>query len=169
MRYIGIDLGDKRTGLALGDGDTRLATPAGLVEVPLAEGGGEKLLVALARAVEELVGNGERTLVVGLPLNADGTESARSTLTRAWAVGLSEHTGAAVVFQEERHTTDVAHKRLAQSGLTHKQKKIRRDAIAAAELLQRFLDALPPREPRDWDAELGEGERNREGRGANDW
>lgn len=169
MRYIGIDLGDKRTGLALGDGVTRLATPAGLVEVPLAEDGGERLLRALARAFDDLVGRADHTLVVGLPLNADGTESARSTLTRAWAARLAERTGSAVAFQEERHTTDVAHKRLAQSGLTHKQKKSRRDAIAAAELLQRFLDGLPPREPRDWDA-AGEGEkRNREGPGANDW
>ncbi len=169
MRYIGIDLGDKRTGLALGDGVTRLATPAGLVEVPLAEDGGAKLLGALARAVDDLVGRGEHTLVVGLPLNADGTESARSKLTRAWAERLGERTGSAVAFQEERHTTDLAHKRLAQSGLTHKQKKTRRDAIAAAELLQRFLDGLPPREPRDWDGEAGDAERNREGRGANDW
>jgi putative Holliday junction resolvase len=143
MRFVAIDLGDKRTGLALGDDQTRLATPTGLVEVPLADRAGEALLDALSRELESLVGRAPATLVVGLPLNADGTESARSKLTRAFAERVAARTERPVVFHEERHTTDAAHARMAQTGLTHKQKKNRRDAIAAQVILQRYLDTLP--------------------------
>ena len=56
MRYLAIDLGDKRTGLALGDGETRLATPMGVVEIPMARSDGRALLDALAGEIDAQTG-----------------------------------------------------------------------------------------------------------------
>jgi putative Holliday junction resolvase len=139
-RCIAIDLGDKRTGLALGDTVTRIASPAGVVETPLDRDGGAALLEDLAGAIGELVGDGPADLVVGIPLNMDGTEGPRAKLSRAFAARLAARTGRMVHLQDERRTTDIAHERMARTGLTHKQKKARRDAIAAAAILQAFLE-----------------------------
>jgi len=145
VRYLAIDLGDARTGLALGDDVVRLASPAGLVEVPIDRHDGDALLDALARACDEQLGpdpaRGE--LVLGLPLNMDASEGPRAKLARAFAEKLAERTGRAVHFADERRTSLRADAKLSQTGLTHAQKKARRDAIAAAAFLQDFLDALP--------------------------
>jgi len=145
VRYLAIDLGDKRTGLALGDSVTRLATPVRVVEVSVAVRGGEELLEVLAKAVGELLGSSGE-LVVGLPLNMDGTEGPRSKSVRGFAERLRVRTGRVVHFADERLSTADADWSLARSGLTHKQKKERRDAIAAAGILEEFLaglDSLP--------------------------
>lgn len=139
-RLIAIDLGDKRTGLALADTITRIASPAGLIEVPIAERGGDKLLDAIDRAIDDLVGGAPADLVVGLPINMDGSEGPRAKLVRAYAERIGERTGRTVHFQDERQSSMAANDRMAQTGLTHKQKKARRDAIAAVVILQRYLD-----------------------------
>ena len=145
MRYVAIDLGDRRTGLATGDSVMRTAMPVSVVEVAISERGGEALLEALERAIAEQVGP-EHELVVGLPLNMDGTEGPRAKLVRQFAERIGQRVGRAVRFQDERLTSAAADWQMAQSGLTHKQKKERRDALAAAALLQDFLNALPRRE-----------------------
>lgn len=144
QRLIAIDLGDKRTGLALGDSITRIATPAGLIETPIAERGGDALLDALERAIADLVGASPARLIVGLPINMDGTEGPRAGLVRAFAERLAarfagDH-GREIAFHDERRSSMAADERMAQTGLTHKQKKQRRDAIAAAAILQSYLD-----------------------------
>ena len=141
MRYLGIDLGDRRTGLALGDSITRLCSPLTVLQVPLADDSGNALLRALAREIDTHVGRSPCHLVLGLPLNMDGTESPRSKLVRAFAVKLAAVVSREVHLQDERLTSSEADWAMAQSGLTHKQKKARRDAIAAAAILQDFLDA----------------------------
>lgn len=146
MRYLAIDLGDKRTGLAVGDDQLRLAAPAGVLEVPSDHDGGRALLKALVRATAEHLGESLRSpgeLVIGLPINMDGTEGPRAKKARDFAALLAQATGRAFQMQDERLTTAAADWSLAQTGLTHKQKKGRRDAIAAAAMLQSFLDALP--------------------------
>jgi putative Holliday junction resolvase len=141
VRYLAIDLGDKRTGLALGDASTGIASPVGLIEVPIARQGGEDLLAAIAAACERELGPtsvaGE--LVVGLPLNMDGTEGPRSKLVRAFAGRIADRTGRRVHLADERLSTAAADERMARSGLTRDQKKRRRDAIAAAGILRSFL------------------------------
>lgn len=139
-RTIAIDLGDKRTGLALADSLTGIASPAGMIDVPVSEHGGEALLDAISRAIEKLVGTGAADLVVGLPINMDGSEGPRAKLVRAYGARIAAKTGRAVIFQDERQSSMAANDRMAQSGLTHKQKKARRDAIAAVVILQRYLD-----------------------------
>ncbi len=139
-RLIAIDLGDKRTGLAMGDTVTGIASPAGLLEIPIDRQNGDALLGAIAGAIDDLVGTAAAALVIGLPVNMDGTEGPRAKIVRAFAARISERTGRAVHFQDERQSSMAADARMAQTGLTHKQKKARRDAIAAVVILQRFLD-----------------------------
>jgi len=71
----------------------------------------------------------------------DGTEGARAKLVRAFAARIAGRTGRAVHFQDERLTTAAADWSMARTGMTRQQKKDRRDAIAAATMLQDFLNA----------------------------
>ncbi len=139
MRFLAIDLGDKRTGLALGDSVTGIASPAGLVEIPIDRAGGAALLDAIAMRVEDELSAND-TLVLGMPLNMDGTEGPRAKIVRAFAAKLAGRTKRSVVLVDERKTSQAADDRMARSGLTHGQKKARRDAIAAAEILRAFLE-----------------------------
>lgn len=144
MRYLGIDLGDKRTGLALGDSELRIATPIAVLHIPILQQDGGSLLAGLAAAAVEQLGNartGLGELVLGFPLNMDGTEGPRAAATRIFADKLAVQTGRVVHLHDERLTSAAADWSMAMTGLTHKQKKERRDALAAAAMLQSFLDA----------------------------
>jgi putative Holliday junction resolvase len=105
MRYLGIDLGDKRTGLALGDSETRIAAPIAVIEVPRAREDGAALLRELARAIDEHIGDAPAELVLGLPLNMDGTEGDRAKLTRAFGQQLAANTARTLHHHDERLTT----------------------------------------------------------------
>lgn len=142
MRYLCIDLGDKRTGLAVGDVFTRLVSPAGVLEVPRERRDGQDLLDAL---VKEVVKHAPGALVVGLPMNMDGTEGPRAKLVRTVADRIAKATKLDVHFQDERLTSADADWTMARSGLTHGQKKARRDALAAMAILKDFLQTLPER------------------------
>lgn len=149
VRYLAIDIGDKRTGLAVGDDETRIVSPLEVIEVSTAERGGAAWLEAMARAAAEQFGPyAQAELVVGLPLNMDGTEGPRAKLVREWAGKLAAKTGRAVRFQDERLSSADADWAMAQSGLTHRQKKERRDALAAAAILRDFLSSPGGVDPR---------------------
>lgn len=142
MRYLCIDLGDKRTGLAVGDVITRIVSPLNVLEVAIGERAGEALIETIVRAVREHLGesvHAKGELVVGLPLNMDGTEGPRAKMVRAWAQTIANRTGRIVHLQDERLTSADADWQMARSGLTRKQKKQRRDALAAAAVLRDFL------------------------------
>lgn len=143
MRYVGIDLGDRRTGVALGDSVTRTSSPLCILEVPLADEGGRALLSRIEKVVREHVGSAKYGIVLGLPLNMDDSEGPRAKSTRIFGERLAALLGTSVHLQDERLTSSEADWAMAQSGLTHKQKKARRDAIAAAAILRDFLEALP--------------------------
>jgi len=132
MRYLAIDPGDKRTGLAVGDDETGQAGPAGLITTS----DPATLLRQIADAIEE---HGPDALVIGIPLNMDGSAGPAAQKARALAMMLSDHTGLEVHEVDERLTSYEADQRMSQSGLTRKQKKQRRDAIAAAAILSDFL------------------------------
>jgi len=140
---MAIDIGDKRTGLAVGDDETRIVSPLEVVESPTAERGGEAWLEAMARAVAAQFGPfAQAELVVGLPLNMDGTEGPRARIVRELAARLGERTKRVIRFQDERLTSADADWSMAGSGLTHGQKKKLRDALAAAAILRDFLADL---------------------------
>jgi putative Holliday junction resolvase len=138
MRYLAIDLGDKRTGLASGDSITRIVTPLEVLEVPIHARGGEELLGAIVRKIREHLG-ATGTLVVGLPLNMDGSEGQRAKSVRAFTARIATASGLPTVFQDERLTSVEADWSMARSGMTHREKKERRDALAAAVLLRDHL------------------------------
>lgn len=143
-RYIAIDLGDRRTGLAVGDTHTRVASPWKTLEVPIEHEGGAKLINAIKKEIQRDYGSSPSLeLVLGLPLHMGGQESQRSEHARAFAKRLETELGRVVHLADERLTSKQADWSMNQSGLTHLQKKRRRDAIAAAALLQGFLDAVP--------------------------
>lgn len=147
MRYLALDLGDKRTGLAIADGELRLALPLDVIELPM--GGsddGARLIDTLLKRIKD---EGASAVVVGLPLNADGSESAQSKKVRVFVERVHEKAGVEVHYQDERLTTEEAHWKMAGSGLTHAEKKARRDALAATAILRDFLSTLPPRDSFD--------------------
>lgn len=142
MRFVGLDIGAKRTGVAVGDDESGLAMPAALVEAPL--GDRARWLDAIARVVEE---HRSEAVVVGLPLNMDGSEGPAAAQAKQLAEELAQALGLPAHLQDERLTTDQARQTLARSGLTHSRKKRRKDALAAAHMLQTFLDARAARTP----------------------
>lgn len=137
MRYLAIDLGDKRTGLAVGDDETRIATPLTIIE---ARGEGQRI-DRLASVIEE---HAPDVLVVGLPLDMTDTEGPAARKVRAFAGLLTQRFGLPVRFVDERLSSYAADQLMARTGLTHQGKKARRDAVAAAVILQTFLDSLGP-------------------------
>ena len=166
MRYLAVDLGDKRTGLALGDSVTGLVSPLDVVEAPLQSRNGVLLLEALGRAADEHLGiHPEREpgeLVMGLPLHMDDSESQRSKIVRAFGARLSARCRRPIHFQDERLTSVEADWGMARSGLTHGQKKARRDALAAAAILRDFLaqHAPPPNDTPKRPGGFGPGRRD---------
>ena len=134
MRFLCIDLGDKRTGLAVGDDELYMAHPVCVLEIPI----GQPLVDAI---VEAIGNNAADELVIGLPLHMDGTEGQRAKITKAFADQITNVVDITINFQDERLTSAAAEELLSGSGKTHKQKKQSRDALAAAEILKDFLDA----------------------------
>lgn len=130
-RYLAVDLGGKRTGLAVGDDLTRIATPVDVLEIPP----GPRLIEAIRRAIAE---QGPDAIVIGLPLNMDGSEGEAAKSVRAFGAMLAEATSLPVEFHDERLTSRAAELDLA--GLyTRKGKKRRLDAVAAARILSGYL------------------------------
>jgi putative Holliday junction resolvase len=134
MRYLAIDLGDKRTGLATGDDETGLAGPLAVLELPR----GEALLDAIDHAIREYLPG---ALVVGLPLNMDGTEGDRARISRTFGDEVARRTGLPVHYQDERLTSDAADRTLTGRGLSPRRKKKVQDALAAAEILRDYFAA----------------------------
>ncbi len=136
MMYLAVDLGEKRTGLAVGDDQTGVISPAGVIELAP----GRLLLEAIVRAIGE---HGPDAVVIGLPLNMDGTEGPQAGRVREIGRQLAALTDRPLHYQDERLTSFAAEKRLDRSGRTHKEKKALRDALAAAEILRDFLGPTP--------------------------
>jgi putative Holliday junction resolvase len=132
MRFLCIDLGDKRTGLAVCDGDEILASPLAVLE------GQKNLQSEIIKIANEHQIEG---LVFGLPLNMDGSEGERAAKTRDFAEKIKSKTNLPIFFQDERLSSYSASQKLSRTGLTHKGKKNKIDAIAAAEILKDFIAA----------------------------
>jgi putative Holliday junction resolvase len=130
MRYLAVDLGAKRTGLAAGDDVVGLVQPVEVLSVPR----GPALLDA--RAVER---HGPDALVIGLPLNMDGTEGGATADVRAFGAALAGRVELPVHFHDERLSSFEADQRMARSGRTHREKKELRDALAACAILESWL------------------------------
>jgi putative Holliday junction resolvase len=143
-RVLGIDLGERRIGVALGDLDARTAAP--LTTLSRARTVAEDALVISRLATEQRATG----LVVGLPLDMNGGEGLQATRTREWAVAVAGATGLALRFRDERLSSERAEHRVGlpargRSGgpPTAAQRDAHRariDREAAAVILQDELD-----------------------------
>jgi putative holliday junction resolvase len=133
VRYLGVDLGRARIGLAIADDVLRTAKPLLTVE----RRGGTRDLAAIAAAAREYEVD---RAVLGLPLNMDGSEGPAARLSRAFAPGLSAALGVPVELFDERLSTFEAETRLRDRGVFGKDRRSRVDAEAAAVILQGWLD-----------------------------
>ena len=133
MRYLAIDLGDKRTGVAAGDNVTGIITPLEVVNVAPA--------LLLDELLKVIASHKPDAIVVGVPLNMDGSEGGPAKKAREFGATLSQRASVPVQFQDERLTSYAADQAMNQSGRTHKRKKEWRDALAAAEILRDYLDS----------------------------
>jgi putative Holliday junction resolvase len=132
MRFLALDLGEKRTGLALGDDLTRIATPLGTIE----SSDPVERLDQIGRAIER---HGAGAVVVGLPLNMDGTEGEAARRARSLAEAIGSRFGLPVHLVDERLSSHAAQSLMRQTEMTRRKRKLRIDALAAATILNDFL------------------------------
>jgi len=132
-RSLGLDIGDKRIGVALSDPEGILASPFTIITRK-----DERLDI---QAIIDIVNQQQvKQIVVGLPRSMDGSIGKQAEKVKAFTHKLCEHTEVAVEFRDERLTT-VSAKRLRQAVNRKKtREKVRDDAIAAALILQGYLD-----------------------------
>jgi putative Holliday junction resolvase len=132
-RWLGIDHGTKRIGVAVADSDGGIASPETVIPAePAADA-----VRTIAKLADDYEAEG---IVVGLPLNMDGTEGPQAQLAKALARQLAETTGLEVRLWDERLSSFQADQAIAGL-LTRKKRKARQDAIAAAVVLHDFLAA----------------------------
>ena len=144
MRTLAIDLGTRRIGLAISDAGGSWATPSDVLTVTDPSQAVAPILAVIKR--EDV-----RRLVVGLPLNMDGTTGPAAREAVRWATGLAAFAGGSVtlVFVDERLSSFAAEQQLndrkrAGERLTRKRRKEQLDAVAAAGFLQAYLDGQLP-------------------------
>lgn len=134
MRLLGLDLGSKRIGVAVSD--EMGWTAQGLTV--LNRHGGLKDLENIARLVSE---QGAEAIVLGLPINMDGSEGEQARKVRRFAEKLEEHLGIEVHLWDERLTTWEAEGILKEAGVKGPKRKRVVDKVAAALILKSYLQA----------------------------
>lgn len=138
-KILGVDYGSVRIGLAISDVDRKFAFPLDVYERRDAAGDSAYFVDVVAKSEIAL-------LVVGLPVHLSGREGQKAAEARAFGKWLGEVTKLPVIFWDERFSTVEAESALWNAGLTHKQRKARRDKVAAQVMLQAYLDAGCPAE-----------------------
>lgn len=138
---MGVDVGKVRVGVAISDPDGILATP--LVTVSRDLGAAADSVPADMAELVRLVGEHEAVqIVVGLPVQLSGTEGAAAIDIRAYAERLARAVGhVPIVLADERMSTVVATRRLAERGVRGRRQRAVVDQAAAVEILQSWLDA----------------------------
>jgi putative Holliday junction resolvase len=135
MRYLSIDYGNKRTGLAICDAEERIVSPLTVIH------GQKDLLKRIADIIEvEKV----EAVVLGLPLNMDDSQGPQAKLVLKFGDRLKANVDIPIHFQDERLSTFGAEGKLAAADFTRGKKKKRLDAVAAAEILEAFLEQKHP-------------------------
>lgn len=138
-RMLGLDIGTKRIGIALSDPTQTIASPHQVLESVGREG--DVLAIAKLGESEEVEG-----YVVGLPLRLDGLRGGMAAQVEELAQRLADVTQKPVHLFDERWTTAIAERSLREGSLSRQARKERRDAVAAAIILQSWLDQSKPRE-----------------------
>ena len=132
---IGLDLGTKTIGVAVSDTTLSVATPIKTIKRKKFSIDADQLLGIIS--IKNCCG-----VVVGLPKNMDGSEGPRAQSTRAFARNFSAKTQLPITFWDERLSTVAAEKALLEADTTRKRRAEVIDHVAAAYILQGFLDRL---------------------------
>lgn len=136
--YLGVDLGTRRIGLAVSEPDSGVISPLDVIKA------GENLEQTAREVIRFAREYGVVGVVVGMPLNMDGTEGPQARLSRRLAESITrmmeaENKSLRVYLHDERLTSFEADERMKSRRLTRGKKKSRHDAVAAAILLESFL------------------------------
>jgi putative Holliday junction resolvase len=128
VKVLAVDLGEKRTGFAISDPEERMA-----LALPTREGVTATDVALLAE--EQDAG----CIVVGLPLNMDGTEGPAARRSRAFMEELAIQVAVPVIPWDERLSTAEGESRLRQAGLDRRERRKRADTAAAVVILESYL------------------------------
>ena len=152
MRALGIDYGQKRIGLALSDASGLLARPWKTIA---RIGNPPQVARAIAREVELLAGTDEavQVIVLGLPRRLNGASNEQTASVEGIATLLRTLLTTPLVLQDERLSSHEAEQRLAQRERDWRKRKEQIDAMAAAVILQDYLDTRPRRSGEEGPAE----------------
>lgn len=139
VRVVGLDLGERRIGVAISDATRTLARPVGVLVRPRADA---DALCLVADEIRRLTAeeDGVESIVVGLPRRLDGTANEMTHRVQAFAQQLSAASGLPVALQDERLSSREAESRLALRERDWRARKRKLDAAAAAIILQDYLD-----------------------------
>ncbi len=138
----GLDLGTVTIGVAVSDLRRRVATPLETIKR-------KKFTLDAQRLLEIAKGRDLKGLVLGLPINMDGSEGPRAQSTRAFARNLSRLTDLPIAFWDERLSTVAAERALLEADMSRKRRAEMIDHVAAGYILQGMLDRLGHLEDRD--------------------
>jgi putative Holliday junction resolvase len=134
-RLLGLDVGTKTIGMALSDVTRSVATPFDTIR--------RTKFTADAKTIREVVEKNQvGALVIGFPLNLDGSEGPRAQSTRAFARNLAAHVEVPMVFWDERLSTAAVERHLIEADASRKRRAEVVDRMAAAYILQGALDRL---------------------------
>jgi putative holliday junction resolvase len=134
-RLLGLDVGSKTIGMALSDTTRSIATPYETIRrTKFTED-----VKLIGKAITE---QGVGALVIGLPINLDGSEGPRAQSTRAFARNLANHIDLPIAFWDERLSTAAVERHLIEADASRKRRAEVIDRMAAAYILQGALDRL---------------------------
>lgn len=132
MRVLGLDIGDRRVGIAVSDETGTIAGPHGVYTRRYAP----EDAAYLAQLAQDV---GSTAIVAGLPLNMDGTEGEQARKTRELAEAVAERSGLPLHYVDERLTSVEADRAMVEGGLSRRRRRGHRDALSAVLLLQEWL------------------------------
>jgi putative holliday junction resolvase len=140
VRIVGLDIGERRIGIAISDVTATLARPVGVLARAGSDADALRLVAdEIARLASEE--DGVASVVIGLPRRLDGTANDMTPRVQAFAEQLSAASGLPVVLQDERLSSREAESRLAVREKDWRARKKKLDAAAAAIILQDYLDS----------------------------
>lgn len=134
-RYVALDIGDKRIGVAISDPFNTYALPS----MTYHRVGFKKDIPAIAEIVKQKMAT---VVVCGLPVNFDGSPSIQTERTQRFIDALQQVITVPIVCEDERFTTMMAHDVLISEGMRREQRKNYVDALAAANILDGYLNKI---------------------------
>ena len=135
-RKMGLDYGKARVGVAFSDLSATIASADHIYKTQTEE----KDLLYFSKLIAD---KGVDLVVLGLPLNADGTESEMSQTVRSFGQKLKEFAKVEVAFQDERYTSFEAEEYLKEAGIKWEKRRELLDKVSAQIILQNYLDENP--------------------------